>query len=134
MEKKSYRNKAVNKEQEEVNLLIEVRAVAEKLRKGWSRSKIVDYLMTELGMSQTTAYARINKALEWISLSDADLIDKAREVQMERLDDILEQVLKEKNFNAAIKCLDLQNKLQGLYENKVSVATPEDSTITFKIG
>lgn len=130
----TYRNINKSAEQREIDEMIEVRAVAELLRKGKSRAKIVEHLMAETGMSKSTAYKRLNAALKWIALDDPELIDNARARTTEQIDELLEKAIEKEDIGNALRAIELRSKIEGLQNQKVEVQAPADQTITFTIS
>ena len=55
-------------------------------------------------------------------------------MNMERLDNIIEESMKEGDKRSAIKAIDTQNKLAGGYEDKVKLETDGDINLIFDIG
>ena len=56
------------------------------------------------------------------------------EIAVQRLESILEDALADKNRKEALQTIDLLNKIQGLYVNKVEADVKADTTIEFKFG
>ena len=55
-------------------------------------------------------------------------------MNMERLDNIIAESMKEGDKRSAIKAIDTQNKLAGGYEEKVKLETDADINLIFDIG
>lgn len=111
------------------------------------RQVIIEYLAQGLGHYRTaqeiqnrwkvaykTAAGYIKDAVEYMGTNIAEINQYNYEIAVQRLESILEDALASNNRKEALQTIDLLNKIQGLYVNKVEADVKADTTIEFKFG
>lgn len=84
------------------------------------------------GVVDSTARLYIKEALEYLTASSEEYRDKAREVQVQKLERFIEECRLLGKYLEASKFQDQLNKLQGLYQDKkVEIKSDAPIQITF---
>lgn len=95
--------------------------VIKRIRKGWSRSKIMDWLKITFNVGDACASAYIKEAYELLAEKSDEVIEKSKIIQIERLEDLLVEALEDKDRASSLKALDMLNKIYSLYVEKKEV-------------
>ena len=95
--------------------------VVKRIRKGWSRSKILEWIEDQWEVSKATASNYIQMAYEVLGEAADEVIENSRIIQLERLEDLLKDALESGDKNSSLKALDMINRLHGLYIEKKEV-------------
>lgn len=108
--------------------------VKKKIRRGQSRGKLIEYLMSDKNAcTKNDALDIIHKAYEDIAQQEELVKDNIRSIQLARCEEVLEEALKANDRNNALKAIDMINKLYTLYIKKQEVALSGD-IIHFNFG
>lgn len=106
--------------------------IVKRIRKGWSHKKIIDWVQQTYDLSYGYSWKLVSDTYSELAEQSDKLIDSARVVSMERIEEILEDALTSGDRKNALKALDLINKLNGLYNHKQEVnITGEKITLKF---
>lgn len=99
------------------------------IAKGLRYSELLDKYVAEWGLSPKTVQMYIIEATEYLR-SDAC---KQNLIAMnnERLDGIITESIKDGDRKSAIRAIDVQNKLNGGYTEKVQIEGDTDITLKF---
>ena len=95
--------------------------------RGYSTIKIAHFIMDTFGISYKQAYVWIRDAKKDAIPDDSEYREKALQIQLERLNDIVENGTE----RGKIAAMEQINKLLGLYKEKVEVETENNITFTF---
>lgn len=113
-----------------VNIL---RYTKNKVEEGMDRGDIINAVMEEYDVTESTATRYFNRAKQLIEYSmtwDADVI---RNKNIQRLDNIVEEAMENEDYQNAIKAIDTQNKTASVYIDKKEIAI-DGNEITFNFG
>lgn len=89
------------------------------LKKGWSRTDIIKYVIENVGVKERCAYNYLNDAFDYIKTNDEQLKEDARLTTIEKLQSLIKDCLERGKHKEAISAYDQLNKINGLYtENK----------------
>ena len=115
------------------DLAVEARNIIiyDYLRKGLSRQRVIEEIEKRWGVKYDSASDYYKKAIESLNDENAGIVDGARKVATERLNSIIEEAIKNKKYDSAIRSQDLLNKINGLYIDKQQV---EVTGIKFDFG
>lgn len=107
--------------------------IVEKIRAGYSRAKLLDFVEKEMDLNYQQANRYIHDA--YITLSDLadEIIDSAKGVQIERIEELLRQSLEAKDRATASKSLDMLNRIYALYVDKKELDVSVDN-LRFSFG
>lgn len=114
-----------------IDVKLRVLYTLELIRKGYSNTKILDELYSKYNISHSTAYKYIHKAIKYIDDNKTDISNYIIAKQNERLEEVLKKAVEAKNFKSALMAIDLINKLNQLYKDKVEVTSTEPIVIDF---
>lgn len=106
--------------------------VIEAIAKGERFISIVQRFSKEWNLSEKTIRLIISDAISYMKSDETK--ETLIAINMERLDNIIEESMKEGDKRSAIKAIDTQNKLAGGYEEKVKLETDGDINLIFDIG
>jgi hypothetical protein len=95
--------------------------VIKRVRKGWSRSKILEWAMEQWDIKRQTASDYIKMAYEVLGEAADEVIENSRNIQLERLEDLLRDALESGDKANSLRALDMINRLHGLYIEKKEV-------------
>lgn len=112
-----------------------IKEVLSKVRKAWTKLKIMDWLCETYNLSERQAYDYYHDALYWLQQahSNEDDAKTIRAEQIERITTMMNEALDAKDFKTATKCQEMLNKIYQLYVEKKEVNVTAD-TIHFKFG
>lgn len=100
---------------------LKITKIIEKIRAGYSRQRLMDFVQTEMGYSYQQAVKYVHDAYEVLTINSDKIIEKAKGIQVERLEDLLKNTLESKDNKTAAKVLDMINKIYSLYVDKQQV-------------
>lgn len=86
------------------------------------------------GVAESTARLYIKEALQYLTDSTAEYRDKAREVQVHKLERFIEECRLCGKYLEASKFQDQLNKLQGLYDDKKKIEVSAEGPIMITFG
>lgn len=112
-----------------------IKEVLNKVRKAWTKLKIIDWLCETYNLSDRQAYDYYHDALYWLQQahSNEDDAKAIRAEQIERIITMMDEALSAKDFKTATKCQEMLNKIYQLYVEKKEVdVTVKD--MQFKFG
>lgn len=116
------------------DLIVRRQAILTLLRNGYSRSRIVEELTRRWEITETTAKTYIKDAILALGATNADFMDHVREVETERLEVMLEEAIKSGDRRTALSCLEMLNKIGGLYGGKIGVDMQVAGDMRFDFG
>lgn len=119
-----------NKQKE---LKIREAEIIKRIRKGWSHSKITEWLSDNYGLSKSHSYNLVTKAFNTLAEKADEVIENAKNIQIERLEDMLVNSLESEDKKTALKALDMLNKIYGLYVQKQDINVNGEN-LTFKFA
>lgn len=94
-----------------------IREVLKLIKKGWQKNDIYDYFREHYNIRQRQAYDYYHDAL--CLMEDNEPLEEfalqVRDEQIARITDIYKTALERNNFNAALKALDMLNRIGALY-------------------
>ena len=95
--------------------------VIKLITKGWSRTNILQWVQDQWEVSRASASDYIKMAYEVLGEASDEVIENSRNIQLERLEDLLKQALESGDKANSLKALDMINRLHGLYIEKKEV-------------
>lgn len=95
--------------------------VVKKIRKGWSRSKIIEWATEQWDITKAAASNYVKMAYSVLGEAADEVIENSRNIQLERLEDLLKDALESGDKANSLKALDMINRLHGLYIEKKEV-------------
>ena len=107
--------------------------IIKRIRKGWSRAKLIDWSKEQWDLADSTASLYIKDAYDMLAESADAVIEKSRAIQIERLEDLLVDALNDKDRNNSLKAIDMLNKIYSLYVERKEVKL-DNSTLKFSFG
>lgn len=106
--------------------------IIEEIAKGERYINIIHKFSQEWGLSERTVRMQVEDAIGYMKSESTK--ETLIAMNMERLDNIIADSMKEGDKKNAIKAIDTQNKLAGGYEEKVKLDTDGDINLIFDIG
>lgn len=107
--------------------------VVKRIRKGWSCSKIIEWVMENWDLSRTSSYRIVNDAYEMLAENADKVIESSKVIQVERLEDLLRSSIESNDRQTAVKTLDMLNKIYQLYVQKNEIKI-DGSSLKFSFG
>ena len=107
--------------------------IIKRVRKGWSRAKLLEWSKRQWDLADCTASLYLKDAYEILAENADEVIEKSRAIQIERLEDLLVDALKDKDRNNSLKAMDMLNKIYSLYVEKKEVKL-DNSSLKFSFG
>lgn len=104
--------------------------ILEALAKGLSLRQVIDKFTKEWNISEKNVIQYIKKSIEYVNTNEYK--DMVKSINIERLDKLFSDLVKDGDKKTAIKAIDTQNKLIGAYEDKVNISSDEVS-FTFNV-
>lgn len=106
--------------------------ILEKVRKGKSKNKILEWLKEAYDLSDRQAGKLLRDALKDLqeAVSDIDISDIKAEY-IERIEQLYETAIEKNDIKSALKAQDMLNKMNQLYIEKQEVTVTND-VIKFK--
>lgn len=95
--------------------------VIKLITKGWSRTSIIDHIQELWNIKKQTAAGYVKMAYEVLGEASDEVIENSRNIQLERLEDLLKAALESGDNASSLKALDMINRLHGLYIEKKEV-------------
>ena len=108
---------------------LRLRYIADDIVKGLSKRKIGEKYSEQWGIGLPAVYDYYREAL--VTLTDEEGLAKLREANTERLLDIYYDALKDGDRQAALKALDLLNKTNSVYVQKLDLGQSTEFTFKF---
>lgn len=96
---------------------------------GMSYSNMVKKYMEKWGLAQSTVQQIINEALRYMR-SD-EFKESITSINMERLDNLIVDSIKDGDRKTAIKGIDTQNKMNNIYKETVKIDTDSEINLVF---
>lgn len=107
--------------------------IIEKIREGYSRKSLVDWVMETYGLQYKNAWANVDQSYKMLAdTNNEELIESARAVQLERAEAILKDSLEHGDRKSALKALEILNKLNSLYVEKREIDV-KSTDLIFKL-
>lgn len=97
-----------------------------KIRKGWSKAKVKEWLMEDCGLKLLQARNLLDTAYEQIVADNEKVCEKIVAVQLERCEEILRQAMDSNDRGDALKAIDIINKMFCLYIERHDVNVHAD--------
>lgn len=91
------------------------------ITKGWSRTTIMDHIQELWDIKKSTASEYLKMAYEVLGEASDEVVENSRNIQLERLEDLLKAALESGDKASSLKALDMINRLHGLYIEKKEV-------------
>ena len=107
--------------------------VIKRIRKGWSRAKLIEWVKEQWDLADSTASKYIKDAYDLLAENADEVIEKSKAIQIERLEDLLVDALKDKDRANSLKALDMLNKIYSLYVEKKEVKL-DSTSLKFSFG
>lgn len=107
--------------------------ILKKIRKGYSRSNLTEWVMKEYDCIKVTANKWIKQVYADMLVDTEDLQQSAKQIQLERLEDLLKEALESKDRKTALGALEMINKIYSLYTEKKEIKLDTDNLV-FKFG
>lgn len=100
--------------------LVKLREILQKVKKGWQRDEIVEFISGKYGHSESYANALYYQAFRLLEEQEpmGDLVEKTKNEALTRATSLYKDALAEKDYKTATRCLEMINKLNGLYTEK----------------
>lgn len=117
----------------ETELLYRRQVIYDYIRQGLSRQRIQAEIMNRWGCVLRSAQRYVKDALESLEEDNKEFVQKTRDVQRERIESLISKAMERNDFMSAVKALDLINKMDGLYNEKVAVDLKAEG-IKFNFG
>lgn len=95
--------------------------VIKLITKGYSRSKLKDWIEETWEVGDASADEYIRMAYAVLGEASDEVIENSRNIQLERLEDLLRGALESGDKASSLKALDMINRLHGLYIEKKEV-------------
>jgi len=97
-----------------------IREVLQKIRRGWQRDEIVEYMVGKYQISESYANGLYYKSFKIIEEKEPfdDLVNKTKDEAITRATSLYKEALNQNDLRTATKCLEIINKLNGLYTEK----------------
>lgn len=107
--------------------------IAGLFRKGWSKLTITEHISNEWGVSKQSAANWIKQTYKYINSHDESFVKNLRRIQLERLELMLMEAMKARNWKVANSIAETINRVFGLYEIKTKVEIT-DNVVRFKFN
>lgn len=88
---------------------------------GWSFDEVVAQIMDEYGYAESSSKAIVAECASDMRKTYEKYVKDCRQRNMGRLNAIINQALEDNRPIDAIKAIDIQNKMAGVYTTKVEV-------------
>lgn len=92
-----------------------------RIREGWSRKKIADWLEETYKISYQYALNQISECFKQLVTANEGIVESARDMQIERIENLIVEALESKDRKTVVKCHDMLNKIYGLYTERKEV-------------
>lgn len=104
--------------------------VLQKIAEGKSYTKVIDELIEEWGVNEYTAKEYVMESVKYLGSEEFKEVVKG--INTQRLEQIIQQSMGTDN-KTALKAIDLSNKTQGVYEERVKLETENDIEVHFNV-
>lgn len=94
-------------------------------KQGYSKKETIDILQARWQISEQRCYIYINEAMEALKATYQDDVEDVRKKQLEKLQRLYNNCLKNNKQKEALMALEQMNKLKGLYEEKQTITVNE---------
>lgn len=121
-----------NKDRKPMRMEARRHLILEYIAKGMRYNQIIEKCASDWKLSPITVELYVNDALAYMR-SDSTK-DSLISMNMERLDNIITDSMKDDDRKNAIKAIDTQNKLIGGYEEKIKLDSDNEINLVFEIG
>ena len=105
--------------------------IATDVAQGLTYTQIVKKYMAEWGLAQSTVQQIVNETLRYMRSDDAK--EAITAMNMERLDNIITDSIKDGDRGSAIKGIDTQNKMNQVYKEQVKIEGDSEINLIFDI-
>lgn len=95
--------------------------VIKMITKGWSRTSIIEHIQKLWDIKKSTANEYVKMAYDVLGEASDEVVENSRNIQLERLEDLLKDALESGDKANSLKALDMINRLHGLYIEKKEV-------------
>jgi hypothetical protein len=123
----------MEKKTKAVNMKLDARRtlILTEVAKGTRYTDMVEKFSKEWNLAKSTTVELISETLKYMRSQATK--DNLIAMNMERLDSIISDSIKEKDRKSAIKAIDTQNKLAGGYEEKIKLETDTEVNLIFDV-
>jgi hypothetical protein len=123
----------MEKKTKAVNMKLDARRtlILTEVAKGTRYTDMVEKFSNEWNLAKSTTVELISETLKYMRSQATK--DNLIAMNMERLDSIISESIKEKDRKSAIKAIDTQNKLAGGYEEKIKLETDTEVNLIFDV-
>lgn len=104
-------------------------AIFDLLRKGYSKNEIQEDIHARWGVDPSVAYKYLREALQYMTKDNEEFGKYARDIQIERLENIAKESKASGKYKEAVMALAELNKIYGL--NKETVTVEVDRVFKF---
>lgn len=105
--------------------------ILQAMARGETYNQMINHFSKEWDLSIATTKGFIKDTLRYMRSEETK--ETLVAMNMERLDNIISDSIKEKDRKNAIKAIDTQNKLAGGYEDKVKIESDDEVKLIFKV-
>ena len=95
--------------------------VIKMITKGWSRTSIIEHIQKLWDIKKSTANEYVKMAYDVLGEASDEVVENSRNIQLERLEDLLKDALESGDKANSLKAVDMINRLHGLYIEKKEV-------------
>lgn len=123
----------MEKKTKAVNMKLDARRtlILTEVAKGTRYTDMVEKFSNEWNLAKSTTVELISETLKYMRSQATK--DNLIAMNMERLDSIISDSIKDKDRKSAIKAIDTQNKLAGGYEEKIKLETDTEVNLIFDV-
>lgn len=107
--------------------------IIKKITEGYSRSKLSEWIQEQWQLGEASASIYISMAYEVLGQNSDEVIENSKNIQLERLEDLLRKALESGDKASSLKALDMINRLHGLYIEKKEVKL-DSQKLKFSFG
>lgn len=98
-----------------------MKMIMDSIRKGWSKNRIYEHYCELWNIDRQMCYKYLHDVLIKLSDQYEKKADEVVNVQLERIENIIEESLKSGDRKTALSAIDLENKLHSLYVEKQEI-------------
>jgi hypothetical protein len=123
----------MEKKTKAVNMKLDARRtlILTEVAKGTRYTDMVEKFSKEWNLAKSTTVELISETLKYMRSQATK--DNLIAMNMERLDSIISDSIKDNDRKSAIKAIDTQNKLAGGYEEKIKLETDTEVKLIFDV-
>lgn len=125
------KNQKGNKTWHEKDIYLRRKLIYMKMRRGLSRTRIVEELMAKIGSSQKASQVYVKDAFDELCAEEQSIKEDVRTTTIEKLQSIIEECLATGRRKEALAAYDQLNKINGLYTEKREIKVND---IRFEFG